>query len=122
MGFSTDKERMHLALLWLGLLLPPLAWTVQMAAMYTAQPWQCLHPEGISVSDSISVLAALAALAAEVTGVGFAATGTAVAFQSTVHVFTGCCALCAVPAGNYRAMDPEPSAEPMPGVSPTIAC
>jgi hypothetical protein len=58
-----DQERVHLALLWLGLLLPPLAWTVQMAAMYTAQPWQCLHPEGISVSDSTSLLAALAALA-----------------------------------------------------------
>jgi len=65
-----DQERVHLALLWLGLLLPPLAWTVQMAAMYTAQPWQCLHPEGISVSDSTSLLAALAACLSETLGFG----------------------------------------------------
>lgn len=64
MAFSTDQERIsHFALLWLGLLLPPLAWTVQLAVMYAIQPWQCLHRGGLAVSDPISVLAALAALA-----------------------------------------------------------
>ena len=64
MAFSVDQARiLHLALLWLGLLLPPLAWTVQLAVMYAIQPWQCLHPGGIAVSDPISVLAALIALA-----------------------------------------------------------
>ncbi len=64
MASSPDQERIvHLALLWLGLLLPPLAWTLQLAVMYAVQPWQCLHPAGIAVSDPISVLAALTALA-----------------------------------------------------------
>ena len=64
MGFSTDHERiLHFALLWLGLLLPPLAWTVQLAVMYVIQPWECLHPDALQYQTRYRAGGLLIALA-----------------------------------------------------------
>jgi hypothetical protein len=52
---------------WLGLLLPPLAWSMQMGARYALQSWICLHGHHW-VSDVIAVAAILVTLAGGVVG------------------------------------------------------
>jgi hypothetical protein len=52
-----------LARLWLGLMLPPLAWAMQMGAMYALQPWLCVHGQMRVPNDVISLLAAVVAAA-----------------------------------------------------------
>jgi hypothetical protein len=64
MTSSTRQERIsHIILLWLGLLLPPLAWSMQMGVMYMLQPWECLHPDRVALSHPISLMAIVIAAA-----------------------------------------------------------
>jgi hypothetical protein len=61
---SSQQERIpHVILLWLGLLLPPLAWTLQMGVLYMLQPWECLHPDRVALSNPISLVAIVIAIA-----------------------------------------------------------
>jgi hypothetical protein len=49
--------------LWVGLMLPPLAWAMQMGTMYALQPWLCVHGQIRAPNDVISLLAAVVAAA-----------------------------------------------------------
>jgi hypothetical protein len=56
-----DEPMADIIRLWLGLLLPPLAWSVQLGSMYALQPWLCAHGGVHAPNDLISVLAAIIA-------------------------------------------------------------
>jgi hypothetical protein len=49
--------------MWLGLLLPPLAWAAQLQTLYALQSWLCVRGGGLALPNAISLLAAMSASA-----------------------------------------------------------
>jgi hypothetical protein len=57
------EERVpHLVISWVGLTVPPLAWSMQMGVRLALQPWICTH-DAHWISDLAAVIAILLSLA-----------------------------------------------------------